>query len=178
MTDLLDNLSLARPGDILLTHGPWMLSDLIANRNEGFSHASLIVSVDPVILVAESVPPVSKVLRYSDLHKDSIRVVLLHDLSLDKDQRFLVVNYATKMLGKLYGLDRFIGLGLDTLLGTQWFGDNLRLSKDCPVCTVFVAESRNRIGLDFGVKAQGAQPGEIARYGQKHPETYQWIELK
>jgi hypothetical protein len=178
MTDLLDNLALARPGDILLTHGPWMLSDAIANHNEGFSHASLIVAIDPVILVAESVPPVSKVLRYADLHKDSTRVVLLHDLSLDADQRFLVVNYATKMLGKLYGLDRFIGLGLDTLLDTQWFGDHLRLSRNCPVCTVFVAESRNRIGLNFGVEAEGATPGEITKFSRNHPEIYQWIEQK
>lgn len=178
MSDLLDQLRFAEPGDILMTHGSWHLSTLIANRNEGFSHASLIIATDPLIWVAEAVPPRSRVLRYQDLHAESTRVVLLHDLCLTQDQRFLVCNYAGKMLNKLYGLSSFPALMMDTVFDTQRFGDALGLSKDMPVCSVYVAESRSRIGLDFGVQAQGATPGEIIRWARKHPDVYEWIDLK
>lgn len=178
MTDPLDQLKIAKPGDILMTLGPWRLSQAIADRNEGFSHASIIIATEPLIWIAEAVPPRSRVLRYPDVHGDSKRVVLLHDRTLTDEQRFLVCNYAGKMLNRLYGLTSFPALILDQVFDTQRFGDALRLSKTVPVCTVLVAESRARIGLDFGVKAQGATPGEIVRFSRAHPELYQWIDLK
>lgn len=167
-----------KPGDIVLSLGKYRLSAVIAKHNEGYSHASLVVSVDPVPLVVEAVPPCVKCILLSDLVADSEKVTVLEDLSIDAHQRAVIVEAGMRYVGALYGIDRFLGLMLDDLFDTQWFGDTLYLSKSFPVCSGLVAATRDQLGLDFGCKAQGANPGEIARYAREHPAIYNLVTIK
>lgn len=166
------------PGDILLSLGPWGLSNLIAKSNEGWSHASLLVAVDPCPLIVEAAPPMARCVLLSALLEESQKVTLLHDMSLTEEERRIVVETAMRCVGQLYGVDRFAGLLLDQWLETSWFGDNMYISKRFPVCSGLVAYTREVIGKDFGVKTQGATPGEVARFASAHPDVYRVEVLK
>lgn len=171
-----------KPGDIILSLGSYHLSKVIANitavEHEQWSHAALLVAVDPYPLIVQAVPPKVQCCLLSDLVEHADKVLLLHDLSLSEYERSLVVWEGMRCVGQLYGIDRFAGLLLDELLDTQWFGDHWALSRSAPVCSVLVAAGRDKLGKNFGVAAQGATPSEIGAFSLRRPDLYQRILLK
>lgn len=167
-----------RPADILLSHGHYHLSDAIAAKNRGYSHASLVVAVDPIPMLIEAVPPVTRVIALDDLLVESKKVALLNNLQLSDAQRLRIVRNALHTIGQRYGLERFVGLGLDSIFDTQWFGDHLYISKEYQVCSGLVAAVYDAELLNFGVKAEGATPGEIDAFAESHPAIYQKTILK
>lgn len=169
------------PGDIVLSLGSYRASKAIAHitevDGERWSHAALIVAVDPYPLIVQAVPPRVECCLLSDLVDHADRVVLLEDTTLTDHERSLVVWEGMKCVGQLYGFDRFPGLLLDELFETDWFGDHWFLSRKAPVCSIVVAAGRDKIGKDFGVAAQGANPSEIGAFS-KRTSYYRRVSLK
>lgn len=170
-----------QPGDIILSLGKFHTSKAIAKitevDGERWSHAALIVAVDPYPIIVQAVPPRVECCLLEDLCEHSEKVMLLHDLTLSDVERKTVVYEGMQCVRQFYGVDRFLPLLLDEMLDTDWFGDNWFLSRKAPVCSVLVAAGRDKIGKDFGVKAQGANPSEIGAFS-KTPGYYERVTIK
>jgi len=170
-----------QPGDIVLSLGSYRTSKAIATvtavDGEQWSHAALIVAVDPYPLIVQAVPPRVECCLLSDLVDHADKVMVLEDTTLTAEERKIVVKEGMLCVGQLYGFDRFPGLLLDELFETDWFGDHWFLSRNAPVCSIVVAAGRDKIGKGFGVEAQGANPSEIGAFS-KRPGYYDRITLK
>jgi len=168
--------------DILLTLGPYRLSQVIAKTTqempgEAVSHAALVVAESPLPLIIESVPPRVRVKTYIDAILTARHSVLLSPRLVSADQRIVIVKKALEFEGALYGYDRYIGAAMDTILGSDWCARHLYLSKSFPYCSVLVSASYEAQGLDFGEPAQGVVPNEILAFAVRHPELYTIIEI-
>lgn len=170
-----------QPGDIVLSLGSYHTSKAIAKvtavDGECWSHAALIVAVDPHPLIVQAVPPRVECCLLQDLIGHADKVMVLEDTTLTADEREIVVWEGMRCVGQLYGFDRFPGLLLDELFETDWFGDHWFLSRKAPVCSIVVAAGRDKIGKDFGVAAQGANPSEIGAFS-KRTSYYRRVVLK
>ena len=168
--------------DILLSLGPYRLSELIARSTQeipgdAFSHAALVIAEAPLPLIIESVPPRTRVYPYNDALLHVEHAVLLQPRTLSVETRVAIAKKALEFEGALYGVDRFLGGMLDAWLDTDWCTQHLYLSKRFPWCSVLVAAAYDAQGLDFGEPAQGVMPAEIFAFAKTHPHLYSIIEV-
>lgn len=168
--------------DILLSLGPYRLSELIARSTQeipgdAFSHAALVIAEAPLPLIIESVPPRARVCSYTDALLHVEHAVLLQPRTLSVETRVAIAKKALECEGALYGLSRFPGLLLDSWLDSDWCGANLFLSKRHPVCSVLVSAAYESRGLDFGEPAQGVTPAEIFAFAKTYPTVYSMTEV-
>lgn len=163
--------------DILLTLGPYRLSDLIGSVTQelpgkAFSHAALVIAESPLPLIIESVPPRVRVRTYATALLRIKHALLLSPRLLTHEQRAAIVEKALECEGALYGFSRYPALFFDSWLDVDWCARHLFLTKRHPVCSVLVSAAYETQGLDFGEPAQGVTPAEIFAFAVTHPDLY------
>lgn len=169
-------------GDILLTLGPYRISQMIASLTreipgDAFSHAALVITEGPLPLVIESVPPRTRVVTYTKAVNHAKNALLLSPQNIPPDVRIQMAEKALDYEGAMYGFDRYVGAALDILLDSEWCSQHLYLSKRIPYCSVMVAAVYDAFGYDFGEPAQGVWPSEIFAFAANHPDKYTMTEV-
>lgn len=163
-----------QPGDIVLSLGPWMASRLIAWATRyadepGFSHASIAIDEDTIL---QAVPPIVTMISYAHYCHYNPHVTLLSPTEATDAQRNLLVTEALKTEGELYGMLKYIPLGLDTLFHTYKFSRALSFLKRDPVCSLMVADVYRTLDWTFDRYKFAVRPSDMYHYTQTHPGKY------
>ena len=173
------------PGDIILTQGNSWLSRMIRRferaPGEGpalVNHAGICVcSPDIIVEALEHVERHSYITKYvGSGHK--MMVFRPRDLN-PVDQRILI-HAAEHYIGDSYGWWKLLGHLGDAWLSSK-VGREIYLLRRLffldryPICSYLVAQAESRIGRDFGVPANEADPDDIYDYCVGHPEKYELV---
>lgn len=177
-------MDVAQPGDIILSLGNHRISSWIADMtDEGggrWSHAAVILATSPFPMVVEATPPRVRVTPLQRLQDTAIQVRLLHAIDPDVTalKRAEICRYALDLCGARYGFQDFPGLMLDSLVGTDWFGNHLTFNRDVLVCSVLCCTTWAKAGFTFESDPWGMTPSEIASYAMRKPHKWMMMDVK
>jgi len=163
-----------RPGDIISVRRRGFLSWLIrrCERSKGeepswASHSAMIVSVEPTVLLAESLA--KTVIRpLVAAYSGSRAMLVAHRLpELAEGQIAQVVSCAEEYVGRDYGWMKVAAHALDALLGGVYLFRRLCRLQAYPICSWVVAFAYEKgAGLKFGADADVATPDDIMDWCQ------------
>lgn len=167
------------PADIIVSLGQSWATPLVTSVTRGrVSHASLVISVEPVPLIIEAVYPRVRVVPIDLCVADHPAVYLLEDLTLTKAERITVVREACKYSSADYSFLRCTIVGLDKMLDTTWFSENVWPGNN-PMCSWEVSQSRRVIGKDFGHPTDSTSPEDILTFAEKYNgQKYRVLKLR
>ena len=174
------------PGDIVAVRGRGWLADGIIKAEYGdgmppynaVSHVGLLVAGDPIPVVIEALNQV--VTDPLDVTlAGCARAFVLHDKSLNENQRRAIIAKACTFSAKSYGYLDLFAQWLDANTGTTWWTDRMSgYLGHWPICSFVVAEAYSAVGLDFGVDNASCKPSDIMEFATKHPEIYDVTAIK
>ena len=166
-------------GDILCMLGSSWATPLVTSATKGrVSHAAVIISVEPVPLIIEAVYPRVRVVPIDVCVADHPVVYLLEDLTLTPQQRKTVIREACKYSSADYSCLRVAIVGLDKMLDTTWFSENVWPGNN-PMCSWEVSQSRRVIGKDFGHPTDSTSPEDILTFAEKYNgQKYRVLKLR
>ena len=168
-----------KPADIIGMRGNsgWA-TDLVLKATRGeISHVALVVCVEPLPIVIESVNPRVRTVPLDVAIADHSLVYLMKDLSLTPAEREDVVRAALRWSTYDYSFLNCAWPALDDLTKTRWFSQHLS-SPNSPMCSWLVAESRKAIGKFFGQPAESTDPEDILRFAKQHPTIFEVLKLR
>jgi hypothetical protein len=163
-----------QPGDIILSLGPWAASRFIAwatryTNEPGFSHASIALDAETIL---QAVPPVVTTISYADYCQYNPHVTILSPTEATDAQRITLVQEALKTKGELYGILKYVPLGLDTLFHTYKFSRALSFLKGDPVCSLMVADVYRTLNWTFARYKFAVRPSDMYHYAMTHLGKY------
>lgn len=181
---------LTKPGDIVLTRGTSILSQLIRLASRGLrgfgleqrtkaNHVGLVVRGASTFQQAVIVEALHTVKRHAlgvQYGGRQTEVAIYRPINLTPMQVNRVVEEAERYVGRRYGYLKIAAHALDTvLLGAYAFRRLARMDR-YPICSWLVAYAYERgAGKDFGVPPYTAQPDDISDFCEAHPEAYNLV---
>ena len=160
-----------KPGDLILVRGTSRLSLEIMKATGGrFSHVAIVVcSMAPMDpndgIVIEALMPRVVTRPFHDSILDTSYWEIWSNKTLADDQRWGIVAAACLYSAHDYGYGKILEQGLDTVLRTELFTEDLPQIEGIPICSALGCLSYNEIGLKLGLKdARSITPNDVARF--------------
>ncbi len=165
-------------GDIIGMLGNVPASQLVTHvLHARISHVGLLLCTEPVPLIIESTNPEVRTVPLDVAIANHPRVILYENLLLGPRRRQVIIREACKYSCADYSYLKCAIVGLDRMLDTYWFSQNL-WSGINPMCSWFVSQAYRAAGLDFGRPEDSTSPEDIDHFAVTHPQLYQTLVLR
>ena len=166
-------------GDILVVRGTGFFSNAILRlTGNTVSHAGLVVSTSPVILITEALWRVkTRPIQISISAAE--HAYILQPKNLDSDKRSTMIFTASTFSADGYGVWDIVMQLLNLAFRTTWFTETDPWVSQHPICSAVAANAYASAGLTFGKRSwKSLTPADLYNFAKSNPDKYAVFEVK